>query len=47
MYRKTGDTKKADEAMQQVKALEQRRRQGAVTAIQDSSPPVTGDLPKP
>ena len=47
MYRKTGDTKKADEAMQQVKVLEQQRRQGAVTALQDSSPPVTGDLPKP
>ena len=45
MYRKTGDTKKADEAMQQVKALEQQRQQGAVTALQDSSP--SDDLPKP
>jgi tetratricopeptide (TPR) repeat protein len=47
MYRKTGDTKKADEAMQQVKALEQQRRQGAVTALQDSSPAVADNLPKP
>jgi predicted Zn-dependent protease len=47
MYRKTGDTKKADEAMQQVKALEQQRRQGAVTALQDSSTSVADDPPKP
>jgi tetratricopeptide (TPR) repeat protein len=47
MYRKTGDTKKADEAMQQVKALEQQRRQGAVTALQDSTPSVADDLSKP
>jgi hypothetical protein len=47
MYRKTGDTKKADEAMQQVKALEQQRRQGAVIALRDSSPSGAGDLSKP
>ena len=38
MYRKAGETKKAAEAMQQVKALEQQRRQGAVIALQDSNP---------
>jgi tetratricopeptide (TPR) repeat protein len=47
LYRKTGDTKKADEAMQQVKALEQQRRQGAVIALRDSSPSGAGDLSKP
>jgi hypothetical protein len=45
MYRKTGDTKKADEAMQQVKLLEQQRQKGAVTALQDSSRPID-DLPQ-
>jgi tetratricopeptide (TPR) repeat protein len=47
LYRKTGDTKKADEAMQQVKALEEQRRQAAVTAVEDSTRPVADDLPKP
>jgi tetratricopeptide (TPR) repeat protein len=47
MYRKTGDTKKADEAMQQVKVREQQRRQRAVTALEDSSSPDADDLPKP
>jgi hypothetical protein len=45
MYRKAGDTKKADIAMQQVKLLEQQRRKGAVTALEDSSRPLD-DLPK-
>lgn len=45
MYRKAGDTKKADAAMQQVKLLEQQRRNGAVTALEDSSRPAD-DLPK-
>jgi tetratricopeptide (TPR) repeat protein len=45
MYRKAGDMKKADAAMQQVKLLEQERRKGAVTALEDSSRPVD-DLPK-
>jgi tetratricopeptide (TPR) repeat protein len=45
MYRKAGDTKKADAAMQQVKLLEQQRRKGAVTALEDSSQTVE-DLPK-
>ncbi len=45
MYRKAGETRKADAAMQQVKALEQQRQKGAVTALQDSSRPVE-DLPK-
>jgi tetratricopeptide (TPR) repeat protein len=39
MYRKTGDIQKADAAMQQVKALEQQRQKGAVTALQDSRQP--------
>ena len=34
-----------NQAMQQVKALEQQRQKGAVTALQDSSRPVE-DLPK-
>jgi tetratricopeptide (TPR) repeat protein len=45
MYRKAGDMKKADAAMEQVKLLEQQRRKGAVTALEDSSRPVD-DLPK-
>jgi tetratricopeptide (TPR) repeat protein len=45
MYRKTGDTRKADEAMQQVKALERQRRQGAVTALEDSRPSAADDDP--
>jgi tetratricopeptide (TPR) repeat protein len=45
MYRKAGDTKKAEAAMQQVKLLEQQRRKGAVTALEDSSQPID-DLPK-
>jgi tetratricopeptide (TPR) repeat protein len=45
MYRKAGDLKKADAAMQQVKLLEQQRQKGAVTALEDSSKPID-DLPK-
>jgi predicted Zn-dependent protease len=45
MYRKAGDLKKAEAAMQQVKLLEQQRQKGAVTALEDSSRPVD-DLPK-
>jgi tetratricopeptide (TPR) repeat protein len=45
MYRKAGDLKKADAAMQQVKLLEQQRQKGAVTALEDSSQPID-DLPK-
>jgi tetratricopeptide (TPR) repeat protein len=45
MYRKAGETKKAEAAMQQVKLLEQQRQKGAVTALEDSSQPVD-DLPK-
>jgi tetratricopeptide (TPR) repeat protein len=45
MYRKAGDTKKAEAAMQQVKLLEQQRQKGAVTALEDSSQPVD-DLPR-
>jgi tetratricopeptide (TPR) repeat protein len=44
MYRKAGDMKKADAAMQQVKLLEQQRRKGAVTALEDSSR-AADDLP--
>jgi tetratricopeptide (TPR) repeat protein len=43
MYRKTGDTRKADAAMQQVKLLEQQRRKGAVLALEDSGQPAEGD----
>jgi predicted Zn-dependent protease len=45
MYRKAGDIKKADAAMQQVKVLEQQRQSRAVTALEDSSQPID-DLPK-
>ena len=43
MYRKAGDTKRADAAMQQVKLLEQQRRKGAVIALEDSGQPAEGD----
>jgi tetratricopeptide (TPR) repeat protein len=46
MYRKAGDTKKAEEAMQQVKVMEQQRRKRAVTALEDSSQPAGDDPPK-
>jgi predicted Zn-dependent protease len=46
MYRKAGETKKAEAAMQQVKVMEQQRRKGAVTALEDSSQPPGDDLPK-
>jgi tetratricopeptide (TPR) repeat protein len=39
MYRKAGDIRKADAAMQQVKLLEQQRRKGAVIALEDSGQP--------
>jgi tetratricopeptide (TPR) repeat protein len=39
MYRKSGDTKRADAAMQQVKVMEQQRRKGAVLALEDSGQP--------
>jgi tetratricopeptide (TPR) repeat protein len=39
MYRKSGDTKRADAAMQQVKVMEQQRRKGAVIALEDSGQP--------
>jgi tetratricopeptide (TPR) repeat protein len=45
MYRKAGDMKKAEAAMQQVKLLEQQRQKGAVTALEDSIQPID-DLPK-
>jgi tetratricopeptide (TPR) repeat protein len=45
MYRKAGDLKKAEAAMQQVKLLERQRQKGAVTALQDSSQPID-DLPQ-
>ena len=45
MYRKAGDMKKAEAAMQQVKLLEQQRQKRAVTALEDSSQP-SDDLPK-
>jgi tetratricopeptide (TPR) repeat protein len=46
MYRKAGDSKRADATMQQVKVLEEQRRQGAVTAIMDSSQPADEDPPQ-
>jgi tetratricopeptide (TPR) repeat protein len=45
MYRKAGEMKKAEAAMQQVKLLEQQRQKGAATALEDSSQPID-DLPK-
>ena len=45
MYRKAGDLKKAEAAMEQVKLLERQRQKGAVTALEDSSPPID-DLPQ-
>jgi tetratricopeptide (TPR) repeat protein len=47
MYRKAGELKKADAAMQQVKVMEQQRRKRAVTALEDSSQPAGDDPPKP
>ena len=46
MYLKAGDNKKADAAMQQVKALEDQRRKRAATAIMDSSQPADEDRPQ-
>jgi len=43
MYRKSGDTKRADAAMQQVKVMEQQRRKGAVIALEDSGQRAEGD----
>jgi tetratricopeptide (TPR) repeat protein len=43
MYQKNGEVQKAEQAMQQVKALEQQRRNGAVIALQDSA----GDSSQP
>ena len=42
-YRKSGDEKRAEAAVQQMKIIEQRRRSGAVIALKDSGPPAEGD----
>jgi tetratricopeptide (TPR) repeat protein len=45
LYRKTGDAKNASIAMEQMKAIEQRRREGAVIALKDSHPSSLDDEP--
>ena len=45
LYRKTGDVKNASIAMEQMKAIEQRRREGAVIALKDSHPSSLDDEP--
>ncbi len=42
-YRKSGDEKSAEAAVQQMKIIEQRRRSGAVIALEDSGPPAEED----
>jgi len=45
LYGKVGDTADAATAIQQMKALQQKRREGAVIAMQDSHPPSADDVP--
>lgn len=45
LYRKAGDTKDAAVAIDQMKAIQQQYRQGAVIALQDSHPPALDDGP--
>lgn len=45
LYRKTGDTKAAAVAIEQMKAIQQQYRRGAVTALQDSHPSTLDDGP--
>jgi tetratricopeptide (TPR) repeat protein len=45
LYRQTGDVSDATAAMEQMKAIQQRRRDGAVIAFKDSHPSVLNDEP--
>jgi predicted Zn-dependent protease len=45
LYRRTGDTKDAAVAIDQMKAIQQQYRQGAVIALQDSRPSDLDDGP--
>lgn len=45
LYRKTGDTKAAAEAIDQMKVIQQQYRQGAVVALQDSRSSALDDGP--
>ncbi len=45
LYGKLGDTADAAAAIQQMKAIQQRRREGAVIAVQDSHPASPDDVP--
>jgi tetratricopeptide (TPR) repeat protein len=45
LYRSTGDIKDADIALEQMKAIQQRRREGAVIALKDSHPSSLDDEP--
>jgi tetratricopeptide (TPR) repeat protein len=47
VYGKLGDTADAAAAIQQMKAIQQRRREGAVIAVQDSHPASSDDGPNP
>ncbi len=45
IYNKLGDTADAAAAIQQMKALQQRRREGAVIAVEDAHPSTLDDAP--
>ena len=45
LYRRTGDTKAAAAAIEQMKAIQQQYRRGAVIALQDSHPSTLDDGP--
>jgi len=45
LYRQAGDDKDASLAMEQMKAIQQRRREGAVIALKDSHPSTLDDEP--
>ena len=45
LYGKLGDTADAAIAIQQMKALQQKRRESAVIAVQDSHPASSDDVP--
>jgi predicted Zn-dependent protease len=45
LYRQAGDVEDAKAAMEQMKAIQQRRREGAVIAFKDSHPSTLDDEP--
>jgi len=45
LYGRLGDTADAATAIQQMKVLQQKRREGAVIAVQDSHPASADDVP--